>query len=1115
MDSITLLSLFEDGHRDLISQLAKLDQHASVTNLFGSSRSLLLGCLYRHRPIICAMSNADEAGYLYSDLTQLMGQDNILFFPSSYRRSIKYGHVDEANMLLRSMLISRLEVAAKGEEAYPLIVTYPEAMIESVVQDAGQSESYSFVLRQGEHYVQEELISLLLSWCFERTDYVYAPGQFAQRGSIVDIYSYSNPLPYRLDFFGNELDSLRTFSPEDQISTRHLDSITLSPDIARGRGSNKSLLDLLSSNYIVCSPEAEYITERASYVWQDRPHINDGEGFDSLEEIREYLINPAQLESSLEPLAKIYFSSAEKQSQATLHVSPVIFPPKAYAQISRSLEQWQIEGKRLFLSAGSDDQYERVWEILSQHDDLTSRPERLPYVLHEGFIDHNAQIVVLTEHQIFGRYHKYRLQNEDVRSGRLSVSLKDLQSFSPGDFIVHADHGVGKFGGLITLNNGGKRQEVVQLHYRNNDSIYVNLHSLHKLSLYRSKDNAEEVQLSSLGSGAWQRLKDKTKKQIKDIARDLIALYAKRKETRGFAFSADTYLQHELEASFRYEYTPDQTKAIEDVKADMERNYPMDRLLCGDVGFGKTEIAMQAAFKAVADSKQVAVLVPTTVLAYQHYRTFTRRLRDMPVRIEYLSRARSAKEIKQIRQDLAGGAIDIIIGTHRLTSKDILFKDLGLLIIDEEQRFGVAVKERLRKLQVNVDTLTMSATPIPRTLQFSLMGARDLSNINTPPPNRRPVETILTRQSGETIAEAINFELSRNGQVYIIHNRISNLEGLVKLVQKYVPDARIAVGHGQLPPTELEQVLIDFGNHDYDVLIATTIIENGIDVPNANTIIITDAHRYGLAALHQLRGRVGRSDRKAFCYLFTPPLASLSDEAQRRVKAIESFSELGSGIRIALQDLDIRGAGNALGAEQSGFIANMGYETYQKVFNEAISELKREEYASIFTEEDSSTPHYNVETVVETDLEIALPESYVPGDAERIFLYRELDNLNSEEAILQYRSRLIDRFGDPPAETEELMLVPLLRQLGRQLGMTKIVLRTDMMHIYFPEDETSEYFQTSQFGGILQYVMKQSRICEMKQRSRGHSLRIKGIRSVKLALDVCREMLLLTSNPLN
>lgn len=1115
MDSATLLRLFESGHRDLVSRLIELEYKASVTNLMGSSRSLLLSCLYRHRPLMCTMTNADEAGYLYSDLTQLLGQEHVLFFPSSYRRAIKYGHTDEANMLLRSMLISRLSAANEDTEPYPLIVTYPEALAESIVLEEDQTKTTSLILRQGERHTQEELIVRLIDWGFERTDYVYTPGQFALRGSILDIYSYASPLPYRLDFFGNELDSLRTFSPDDQLSTKQLTYITLSPDIARGRGSGSSLLDLLAPNYIICTPEEGYIGDKVSQVWQDSPQINDGGGFDSLEELRQYLVSREQLERSLASFAQIYFTSGGKAEQNKLHTLPSIFAPKAYNEICKSLIEWEIEGKRLLLCAATDTQYERVLEIIRQHDTLTPIPERLTYVLHEGFVDHDSQIVVLTEHQIFGRYHKYKLQNEQAYSGRLSLSLKDLQSFSLGDFIVHVDHGIGKFGGLITLNNGGKRQEVVQLHYRNDDSIYVNLHSLHKLSLYRSKDNAEEVQLSRLGSGAWLRLKDKTKKQIKDIARDLIALYAKRRETPGFAFSADSYLQHELEASFRYEYTPDQTKAIEDVKADMERTYPMDRLLCGDVGFGKTEVAMQAAFKAVSDSKQVAVLVPTTVLAYQHYRTFTRRLKDMPVRIEYLSRARTPKEIRQIRQDLERGAIDIIIGTHRLTSKDIRFKDLGLLIIDEEQRFGVTVKERLRKLQVNVDTLTMSATPIPRTLQFSLMGARDLSNINTPPPNRRPVETILTRQSGEIIAEAINFELSRNGQVYIIHNRISDLEGLVRLVDKYVPDARVAVGHGHLPPSELEQVLIDFGNHDYDVLIATTIIENGIDVPNANTIIITDAHRYGLAALHQLRGRVGRSDRKAFCYLFTPPLAALSDEAQRRVKAIESFSELGSGIRIALQDLDIRGAGNALGAEQSGFIANMGYETYQRVFNEAINELKREEYPSLLIEQSRVPTHYEVDTVVETDLEIALPESYVPGDAERIFLYRELDNLEDQEAIAEYRSRLVDRFGELPQESEELILVPLLRQIGKQLGITKVVLRADMMHVYFPEDETSGYFQTAQFGGILQYVMKHNQTCAMRQRNRGHSLRISSIKSVQAAMNVCKQMLELATTPLN
>lgn len=1104
------LALFRQGHRALLGKLARLSTRYNLSGLAGSSQSLLVASLYEQRPLVCILDTVDEAGYLYSDLTALLGQQGVMFFPSSYRRAIKYGHIDEANALLRSMLISTLSAAREGLTPFPLIVTYPEAIAEAVVEQ--QDNSSNLILQVRQSIRPNDLIDTLLSWGFERTDYVYAPGQFALRGSIFDVYAYSSPQPFRIDFFGNEIDSLRTFSPEDQLSLQHLDHITLIPDIAQGLDSGVSLLSLLPESYVVCSSRQGYLEERIRLIWQDSPLINDGEGFSSLEEVQRYLVSVDNLERHQSTLAHLYLSGGTNREPDKLNITQLIFAPKAYSHLCAKLNAWKMEGKHAFICAQTDVQYERVCEIIRQHDEFAPLPERLNYTLHEGFVDETSGLVVLTEHQIFGRYHKYQLQNEQARSGRLSLSLKDLQTFSVGDLVVHADHGIGKFGGLMTMDLGGRKQEVVHIYYRNNDSIYVNLHSLHKLAHYRSKDAAEEVQLSALGSGAWHKLKEKTKKQIKDIARDLIALYAKRREAPGFAFSADSYLQHELEASFKYEYTLDQAKAIEDVKADMERSYPMDRLLCGDVGFGKTEVAMQAAFKAVSDAKQVAVLVPTTVLAYQHYRTFTHRLRDMPVRIEYLSRARSTKEIKDILKDLEQGKIDIVIGTHRLTSKDVKFKDLGLLIIDEEQRFGVAVKERLRKLQVNVDTLTMSATPIPRTLQFSLMGARDLSNISTPPPNRRPVETILTRQTGETIAEAINFEMSRNGQVYVIHNRISDLVGIVKLINKYVPDARVAVGHGQLAPAELEQILIDFGNYEYDVLVATTIVENGIDVPNANTIIITDAQRYGLAALHQLRGRVGRSDRKAFCYLFTPPLGALSDEAQRRLKAIESFSDLGSGVRIALQDLDIRGAGNALGAEQSGFITNMGYETYQKVFSEALDELKREEYAQLYDSEATGAQYQSVETVVETDLEIALPQSYVPGDAERIYLYRELDNLSDEAGIRAYRQRLTDRFGALPRQAEELIKVPLLRSLGKRLGISKMVLRADVMSIHFCPDAPAEYFQSATFGGILGYAIAHDQRCEVRQHNGKHSLRIKHVGSITEAMAVCHEMLRDESN---
>ena len=749
-------------------------------------------------------------------------------------------------------------------------------------------------------------------------------------------------------------------------------------------------------------------------------------------------------------------------------------------------------------------------------------PEELPrhtsIVLHEGFVDHTHRWVLLTEHELFDRYHKYSLRSDKATSGKVTLSLKELQSFTRGDLVVHADHGIGRFDGLVSMPQGDHMQEFVKLIYRNNDTIFVNLHSLHKLSHYRSGSEGSEVRLSAVGSGAWQKIKDKTKKRIKDIARDLIRLYAQRKETEGFAFSPDTYLQQELEASFSFEDTPDQASAVEAVKADMERPFPMDRLLCGDVGFGKTEVAIRAAFKAATDGKQVAVLVPTTVLAYQHYRTFSKRLQDFPIRVDYISRARTTKELREILRDLKEGKIDIIIGTHRLTSKDVAFHDLGLLIIDEEQKFGVAVKEKLRQLQVNVDTLTMSATPIPRTLQFSLMGARDLSNLNTPPANRRPVETILTQMSPQIIREAIGFEMSRNGQVYFVNSRINNIENLAALVQREVPDARIAVAHGQLAPKEMEQILIDFGNHEYDVLVATKIIENGIDVPNANTIMIHDAHHYGLSELHQLRGRVGRSDRKAFCYLLTPPFEGLSEDAKRRLRAIESFSDLGSGIRLALQDLDQRGAGNVLGAEQSGFITDMGYETYQKVFTEAIQELKADEFAHVYADQDQSehgelADRFVVETQVESDLELALPDDYVPSDSERILLYRELDGLSEDRELDEFTSRLRDRFGVLPQETEELIRIPRLRRIGHHLGIEKVVLKGGSMSLHLIADTKSAYYSSEIFGKLLSYVARNQRRCEFVQRTGRHIIRIHHVPNVEEAIKILRYILAMPLSP--
>lgn len=1096
----------KQSYAEELKSITTLRGEGALTGCIGSALPLFIASVAEHRPLICIMDDADEAGYIYADLVEAVEEARVVLFPSAYRRAIKYGHLDESNQLLRSMTLGAIAAATAHP---PIIVTTPEAIIESVASRAQVSSEY-IALSAGERTDRDALIQRLYEWGFERVDYVYEPGQYALRGSILDIFSYTQEYPYRLDFFDDELESIRLFDVETQLSLRQEQSLRLMPNISSdSSGQETSLLDLLPDETLVLSSDPTYIVERATQIYQEAPSIDDGEGFATLAEMRRVMVRPETLSSRLQALSRLYYR-AHQAKQYTLATS--LQPPfhRDFDAFAEQVKHWLDEGYQVTVATHLPTQYERICEILSERAVEATSIRHLPQTLHEGFIETRSKLVVLTEHQLFGRYHKYSLRSDKARSGKMTLSLKELQSFNLGDLVVHTEHGIGRFGGLLTMDLGGKPQEVIKITYRNNDTIYVNLHSLHKLSHYRTKDDDREVQLSALGTGAWNKLRERTKRQVKDIARDLIRLYAKRRESEGFAFSADTYLQHELEASFAYEDTPDQAKATADIKADMERPYPMDRLLCGDVGFGKTEVAIRAAFKAATDGKQVAVLVPTTVLAYQHYHTFKRRLKELPVRIEYLSRARTAKETKVILQELKAGSIDIIIGTHKLTGKDVSFKDLGLLIIDEEQKFGVAVKERLRKLQVNVDTLTMSATPIPRTLQFSLMGARDLSNINTPPPNRRPVETISQRFSAEHIREAINFELSRNGQVYLLHNRVQNIQEIAALVRREVPDARIAVGHGQMPPSELEQVLLAFGAHEYDVLIATTIIENGIDVSNANTIIINEAHHYGLSELHQLRGRVGRSDRKAFCYLFSPPLASLPEDARRRLRAIESFSDLGSGVRIALQDLDIRGAGNALGAEQSGFITDMGYETYQKVFEEAVQELKATEFADLYADEEGISTQadlFVLDTQIESDLELCLPDSYVPGDSERILLYRELDHLASDEELEAYRTRLIDRFGTLPEVAESLIAVPRLRRLGKHLGIEKIVLKAGKMSLFLIADQGSLYYRSAVFDRLLRYVAGHSKRCEFRQRHDRHIIHISEVPSVETAIKVCEAIL--------
>ena len=1077
--------------------------------------------------ILIILNDQEEAAYFYHDMVQTMGDQNVLYFPSAFRRAAKYGQKDDASEILRTEVLSRLTTVEPGADTL-VIVTSADALAEKVVSKSSL-EDKSIRLSVGETLDREELQSLLLELGFNRVDYVYEPGQFALRGSILDVFSFSSEYPYRLDFFGDDIDSIRQFSVDTQLSTEQKDSVVVVPDMDKVEGAQVSLMDFLPADTVLAVKDLLLTADRMTTVSRE---VADQESMAA----RMRQVTAAATDNA-EPVEMPHLLTAEDflhkttgfrvvefgnkptgvaQTTITFDTTPQPLFHKNFDLVSQTLTDYIVKGYRICILTDNPKQGERL------HDIFTERGENIQFetigkTLHEGFADGILKCCFFTDHQIFDRYHKYNLRSERARNGKVALTLKELQEFQIGDYVVHMDHGVGKFGGLVRVPEGGGYQEKIKIIYKNDDVVFVSIHALHKVSKYKGKEG-EEPHINKLGTGAWENLKERTKGKIKDIARDLIKLYAKRLEEKGFAYSPDSYLQNELEASFMYEDTPDQLKATQDIKQDMESSRPMDRLICGDVGFGKTEVAIRAAFKAVADNKQVAVLVPTTILAFQHYQTFRDRLKDFPCRVEYLSRARSAAQVTAILEDLKAGKIDIVIGTHKLIGKQVKFKDLGLLIIDEEQKFGVSVKERLKQLRANVDVLTMTATPIPRTLQFSLMGARDLSVIQTPPPNRYPIQTELHVFSPDIIREAVNFEMSRNGQLFIVSNRISSLPDLAAIVEREVPDARVAIGHGQMDPDELEKILTGFINYDYDVLIATSIIENGIDIPNANTIIVNSAQNFGLSDLHQMRGRVGRSNRKAFCYLLAPPLASLSDESRRRLQAIESFSDLGSGIQLALQDLDIRGAGNLLGAEQSGFIADLGYETYQKILKEAVRELKNDEFQDLFREQEAkekggvqsagSTPmdasRYVDECTVETDLDLCFPDSFVPDGSERILLYRELDSMEREQDIQRFRDRLQDRFGKIPKQADELIRLVTLRRMGRELGVEKIYLKAGRMSLFFVANPDSPYYESEAFGAILAYAGQNPMLCRLREEGTKRSLQVSDVKDIDSAIGILR-----------
>lgn len=1117
-----------------LGALAKLlkdgkTRHISLNGLVASAPALFFAafaerCPY---PILFILEDADTAGYFHNDLKALGIEPFLL--PSSYRRAVKYGQRDAGSEILRTETMTAL--SAEKTEGKPLyIVTEPSALAERVVSKERLNDQ-TIRLETGQEVEVVALEKQLRALGFQEVDYVYEPGQFAVRGSILDVYSYSSEYPFRIDFFGDEIDTLRTFEVETQLSLQKRKQVEIVPELAQADHEQlTSFLHLLPEETLIVTKDLHYVADRIGKIFDEgfsksaQTEQMEGKSEVEQEAIRQQMLAETKLIGRGKFLTDaLGFRRIETatspthtaEAVITCETTPQPLFHKNFDLLLQTLRDDAAGGKRVFILADSQKQNDRLREIFaSKVSESGGAPVAFTPVdrtLHEGFNDETLGVALYTDHQIFDRFHKYTLRSDKAKQGKMALTMKELREMEPGDFVVHVDFGIGKFAGLVRVPAGESYQEMIRLVYQHGDIADVSIHSLYKISKYRRAESGEAPRLSILGSGAWNKLKEKTKKRIKDIARDLIKLYAQRRHERGFAFSADNYMQHELEASFLYEDTPDQLKSTQQVKHDMESPRPMDRLVCGDVGFGKTEVAIRAAFKAACDNKQVAVLVPTTVLAFQHFKTFSKRLQGMPVRVDYLSRARTTKQTRQVTEDLAAGKIDILVGTHKLIGKSVKWKDLGLLIIDEEQKFGVATKEKLRQLKTNVDTLTLSATPIPRTLQFSLMGARDMSIMRTPPPNRYPIQTEIATFSSEMIADAINFEMSRGGQVFFVNDRITGLAPIAEMIHKYVPDCRVGIGHGQMSPEELEKIVMGFMNYDYDVLLSTTIVENGIDISNANTIIINDAHRFGLSDLHQMRGRVGRSNRKAFCYLLAPPLANLTADARRRLEALETFSELGSGFSIAMQDLDIRGAGNLLGAEQSGFMEDLGYETYQKILTQAVTELKNDEFQDLYAEqiaqgEAISGDDFVDDCAVESDLEMYFPDNYVPGSSERMLLYRELDNIERDEELEAYRQRLIDRFGPVPRQGEELMLVVPLRRVGRRLGCEKIILRQGRMQMQFVSNTQSAFYQSAAFGRVINYIGYHPRRCNLKEKNGKRSMVVSQVASVKEAVEILKDI---------
>jgi transcription-repair coupling factor (superfamily II helicase) len=1084
--------------------------NTQIEGLSGSSKAMVLSIVFHKTQTthVVIIPEKEDAAYFYNDLVSLLGDDSVFFFPSTYKRSVQYAQTEPANIVLRTEVLNHL---ASGKRK-GIIVTYPESAMEKVVSKRNLKKN-TFNINKGDKISLEFLEEVLREYNFERTDFVYEPGQYSIRGSIADVFSYSADLPYRVDFFGEEVETIRSFNTDDQLSVSMHKQISIIPNIQdiSIEEISDSFTDFLPPSSLIWMEDSAYIKEKINGIYfQTTQREESGQIADKKEIVMtgnhffDHCFKFRMMEfgkHSVSETARVFEFRSEPQ--------PVF--NKNFELLSGKLLSNVTEGYETFIVSESELQIQRLRDIFAEiNPEVHFTPLLLN--LHSGFTDHDLKISVFTDHQIFDRYHKFRIRGFFTR--KESISVKELTGLNPGDYVVHIDHGIGKFGGLEKIEVNGKIQEAIKLVYRDNDILYVGIHSLHRISKYKGKDSAEP-KIYKLGSGAWQKLKQATKSRVKDIAKDLIVLYAKRLSSPGYAFSADSYLQRELEASFIYEDTPDQLTTSVAVKEDMEADHPMDRLVCGDVGFGKTEIAIRAAFKSATDSKQTAVLVPTTILALQHYKTFSARLKGFPCTVEYISRHKKAADQKKILAQLAEGKIDIIIGTHKLVGQDVKFKDLGLLVIDEEQRFGVSVKEKLKKIKANVDTLTLTATPIPRTLQFSLMGARDLSIINTPPPNRMPIVTELYGYNEEIIKEGIEYEISRNGQVFFIHNRVENIKQIQAQINRICPNVKTAIVHGQMDGPHVENVMYDFIQGDYDVLLATTIIESGLDIPNANTIFINDAHHFGLSELHQLRGRVGRSNKKAFCYLLAPPLSTLNHEARRRLKAIEEFSELGSGFNIAMQDLDIRGSGNLLGGEQSGFIADVGFETYQRILNEAMLELRESEFRdpkskdeiTAFPVKTEKRRAYVTDFQIDTDLEIMFPDEYISNISERIRLYKDLNEIDTEESLIAFEKKLTDRFGIIPPPAEALLDIVRIKWIAVKLGVEKILLKNNLLIANFIADPNSPFYRSAIFVSIMNYVNKKSHRMNMKQKATRLSLTITDVRTVKGAINVLNNIL--------